>query len=98
MNVNFTPEALSDLKHIHTYIAEFDPSAADRVISRIRQVTQIFENFPLLGREGLVKDTREFAVTGLPYTIIYKITSPTDIDILTVIHQRRQYPPEEQDE
>lgn len=93
MNVNFTAEALSDLKQIHSYIAEFDTAAADRVISRIRQVTQIFENFPLLGREGIVENTREFAVTGLPYTIIYTIASATDIDILTIIHQRRKYPP-----
>lgn len=93
MNVNFTPEALSDLEQIHGYIAEFNAPAADRIISRLRQVIQIFESFPLLGREGEVEGTREFAVAGLPYTIVYQIASKTEIDILTVIHQRQKYPP-----
>ncbi|CDZ63086.1 Hypothetical protein NGAL_HAMBI2605_22950 [Neorhizobium galegae bv. orientalis] len=95
MNVNFTPQAIADLSEIHTRIAQFDRNAADRVLSRIRQVIEIFENFPLLGREGSVNDTREFAISGLPYTIVYRILSPSDLDILTIIHQRKRYPPQE---
>ncbi|MFB9951027.1 type II toxin-antitoxin system RelE/ParE family toxin [Rhizobium puerariae] len=93
MNVSFTPQAIADLLEIHTHIAQFDQNAADRVLSRIRQVIEIFENFPLLGREGSVEDTREFAISGLPYTIVYRIASPSDLDILTIIHQRKLYPP-----
>lgn len=55
MNVNFAPEALADLQKIYDCIAEFDEAAAGRVISRIRQAAQVFENFPLLGREGSVE-------------------------------------------
>jgi toxin ParE1/3/4 len=94
VNVKFTPEALSDLRHIQHYISQYNPRAADDVISRIRQTVMIFERFPLLGREGRVEDTREFAIPGLPYTIVYRIVSPTDLDILTIIHQRLQFPPE----
>ncbi|KAB1127237.1 type II toxin-antitoxin system RelE/ParE family toxin [Neorhizobium galegae] len=86
---------MADLSEIHTRIAQFDRNAADRVLSRIRQVIEIFENFPLLGREGSVNDTREFAISGLPYTIVYRILSPSDLDILTIIHQRKRYPPQE---
>ncbi|CAN7269497.1 type II toxin-antitoxin system RelE/ParE family toxin [Neorhizobium tomejilense] len=74
MNVNFTPQAIADLGEIHLRISQFDRNAADRVLSRIRQVIEIFESFPLLGREGGVEDTREFAISGLPYTIVYRDT------------------------
>lgn len=93
MNVNFTPQAIADLSEIHTHIAQFDRNAPDRVLSRIRQVIEIFESFPLLRREGSVEDTREFAISGLPYTIVYRILSPSDLDILTIVHQRKLYPP-----
>ncbi len=92
MNVNFTPQALSDLQTIKSYIVEFNPSAAERVISRIRQTITMFETFPLLGREGRIDGTREFAIPGLPYMIVYRIASETDLDVLTVFHQRRRYP------
>lgn len=95
MNVEFTPEAISDLRGIHEHIAEFDIRTADRVISRIRQVITTFEGFPQLGRPGSIAGTREFAISGLPYTVVYSIRSASQIDILTVIHQSRKYPPDE---
>lgn len=95
MNVNFTPQAISDLSEIHDHITEFDSNAADRILSRIRQVIEIFESFPLLGREGSIHGTREFAISGLPYTIVYRITSAVDLDILTIVHQRKLYPPQQ---
>lgn len=93
MNVRFTPQALADLIDIHRYIAETDEPAADRILSRIRQVTVMLESFPELGREGSIDGTREFAIPGLPYTIVYRLASEADLDILTVIHQRKLYPP-----
>jgi len=92
LNVNFAPEALSDLQNIYDYIAGFDATVAERVISRIRQAAQMFESFPLLGREGVVKDTREFSIPGLSYIIVYRIASETEVDVLTIIHDRQQYP------
>jgi toxin ParE1/3/4 len=92
LNVNFTPQAQSDLHSIRDWIADDDPRAADRVISRIRQTVLMFEQFPLLGHPGEVADTREFKVTGLPYLIVYRLASATEIDILTVLHSSRKYP------
>ena len=92
MNVNFTPEALSDLQNIRCYIAKHNEPAADRVISRIRQVVDIFGTFPLLGRPGIVEDTREFPIPGLPYIIVYQIASEADLNVLAVIHEREKYP------
>ncbi|MGE6739287.1 type II toxin-antitoxin system RelE/ParE family toxin [Allorhizobium pseudoryzae] len=93
LNVRFTPQALGDLCDIHSYISDTDKGAADRILSRIRQVTTMLESFPMLGRDGSVADTREFAIPGLPYTIVYRLSTPTDLDILSVVHQRKLYPP-----
>lgn len=92
MNLNFTPQALDDLRSIRAWIAADDDLAAERVIARIRQTVMMFEQFPLLGHPGDLADTREFKVTGLPYLIVYRIESPTDLDILTIIHAARKYP------
>lgn len=93
MNVKFSPQAIADLIAIHTYIADQDPFAAGRILSRLRQVTETLGQFPLLGRPGAVDGTREFAVSGLPYTVIYQVVSTAELDILTILHQRKLYPP-----
>ena len=93
MNVNFTPQARADLLAIRDWIAADDDRAADRVVSRILQTAMMFGQFPMLGRAGQVDGTREFSVAGLPYLIVYAIASETDIDVLTVLHTRRRYPP-----
>lgn len=94
MNVNFTPQARDDLAAIRGWIAQDDEQAADRVIARIVQTAMMFGQFPLLGRAGMIEDTREFSVVGLPYLIVYRIASDTEVDVLTIIHTRRMYPPE----
>ncbi len=83
---------MDDLRSIRAWIAADDDLAAERVIARIRQTVMMFEQFPLLGHPGDVPATREFKVTGLPYLIVYRIASPTDLDILTIIHAARKYP------
>lgn len=92
MNVNFTLQARDDLRAIRDWIAADDPSAADRVVSRIAQTAMMFAQFPLLGRAGRVQGTREFSVVGLPYLLVYSIASESDVDVLTVVHARRRYP------
>jgi len=93
LNVNFTPQARDDLIAIREWIGEHDERAAERTITRIVQTAMMFGPFPLLGRAGLVKGTREFSVVGLPYVIVYAIASESEIDVLTVVHTRRRYPP-----
>jgi toxin ParE1/3/4 len=94
LNVKFTPQARADLIGIRAWIAQDDDRAADRVLSRIRQTAMLLGQFPMMGRPGQVEDTREFTVTGLPYVLVYQLVTPTDLDILTVLHTRRKYPPE----
>jgi toxin ParE1/3/4 len=93
LRVNFTPQARDDLIAIKAWIAEHDERAADRVLSRIQQTASMFGQFPMLGRTGIVEGTREFSVTGLPYLIVYSVASETDVDIVTIVHTCRLYPP-----
>lgn len=92
MKTRFSRRAEADLDEIRDYIARDDERAADRVVSRIRQTVEMFNEFPMLGHEGDVEGTREFKVTGLPYLVVYEIISSTEITVLTVIHNRRNYP------
>ena len=65
---------------------------ADRILSRLRQATETLRHHPLLGRTGTVSGTRELPVHGLLYTIIYRIVSTAQLDIVTILHQRMLYP------
>lgn len=93
MKVEFTPQARDDLAAIRDWLSQIDERVADRTLSRIRQTAMLLGQFPMIGRTGKIAGTREFSVTGLPYIIVYEITTPTDLDVLTVVHTRRQYPP-----
>jgi toxin ParE1/3/4 len=95
LNVKFSPQATADLIAIHAYIADQDPSAAGRILSRLRQITETLGQFPLLGRPGAIDGTREFAVHGLPYTVIYQVVSTAELDIVTILDPRKLYPPSE---
>ena len=52
----------------------------------------LFGLFPGMGHTGEVAGTLEFKVTGLPYLIVYRISSATELDILTILHASRNYP------
>lgn len=93
MKVSFTPQARDDLAAIRDWIALDDARAADGVIARIVQTALMFGQFPLLGRAGAVEGTREFSVVGLPYLVVYQVAPSGDVDVLTVLHSRRKYPP-----
>lgn len=92
MKVKFTPAARRDLLDIRDWIASDNERAADRTLSCIRQTAMLLGQFPDMGRKGQVENTREFSVTGLPYIIVYALASEGDLDILTVVHERRRYP------
>ena len=93
MTVSFTPQARDDLAAIREWIAIDDERAADGVVARIVQTAMMFGQFPMLGHAGTVEGTREFSVVGLPYLIVYQVAQSGEVDVLTVLHSRRRYPP-----
>lgn len=92
LNISFSRRARKDLASIRDYISDFDEQRAEAVILRILQSIRMFDRFPLLGRPGRVEETREFVIPGLPYIVIYEIASETEIVILSIVHERMNYP------
>jgi plasmid stabilization system protein ParE len=91
LRIEFAPEARADLVAIEAWISADDPAAAKRVISRIRQAVLMLGAFPALGHPGDVAGTRELAVVGLPYRVIYRAGEDV-VDVLAIIHGRRAWP------
>jgi plasmid stabilization system protein ParE len=91
MIVVWSKRAVSDLWHICRYIQLHNLAAAARTAGRIESAAAPLPRFPNLGRQGDVPGTREMAVLGLPYVIVYRITV-TPVEILRVFHTSRDWP------
>ena len=91
MTIRITRPAEQDLTDIRNYIAEHNAPAADQVIARILQSIRYLSYAPRLGRPGIVPGTRELSIPGLNYKVVYRIDDDV-IEILTVVHTRRQWP------
>ena len=92
MNLRWTTPARRDLVAILDYIDDHDPAAASSVLERVESAAIRLRSFPLLGREGVVADTRELAIPTLPYLLVYRVRRDA-IEILRVLHGARQWPP-----
>jgi len=93
--VRWTDHALAQLRHIHDYIAQDSPFYAKRVAQALVAKTLGLDELPQQGRK--VPELNDEAVRELPlysYRILYEIR-PTQIDVLAVIHKRRDLQPEE---
>jgi toxin ParE1/3/4 len=93
MNLVWTRSALGDLEETRGYVAEDDPAAAARLAGRILAVADRLVNAPALGRHGRVAGTREMAVPGTPYLLVYRLFAD-QIQVLRVLHGRRASPEE----
>jgi plasmid stabilization system protein ParE len=65
MRLVFSPLALRHLDEIQAWIAYDNPSAAARVVTRIRQSVEILGDFPRLGHVWEDGPTRVLMVSGL---------------------------------
>ena len=88
--VAWRKEASQELDEIIDYIAQFDERAADRLEAAALECTERLSEFPYLYRTGRVAGTRE-ALVHPNYIIVYRVGA-TQIDILSVVHSRRNYP------
>lgn len=90
--VQWSDDALADMKEQVIHIARDDPVAARRVAKRIRETGDALSDFAT-GHPGRVAGTYEKSVSRLPYIIAYAL-SDNDSPILTilrVIHTSRDW-------
>ena len=92
MHLEWSRNALSDMRSVTLYISAENPSAARIVTRRIRNGAQSLVDFPKLGKTGRITETRELIIPKTPYTLVYRYTDTT-ITVLAVIHTSRAWPP-----
>ena len=92
VKIIWTQRSLTDLKSIAEYISKDSLRYASLTIERIINVTLLLETNPRLGRMvpevGRDDKTREIILGN--YRIIYKITSPLTVHLLTVHHSSKR--------
>ncbi|WP_339762521.1 type II toxin-antitoxin system RelE/ParE family toxin [uncultured Hoeflea sp.] len=89
--IRWTRRALGRLDQIGTHIAQDNPEAAARVVSRIVTAVDALARRPAMGRPGRLKTTRELVLADVPYIIAYRVMD-RHVDILTVMHSAQKWP------
>ena len=90
MTLGYLRVALADIEAIARGFACNNPTTATRVVARIRRANEALQEFPSMGRSGRSEGTREWAVSKLPYLVVYRIVGDgSQIEILRVYHGRR---------
>ncbi|MFN4090551.1 MAG: type II toxin-antitoxin system RelE/ParE family toxin [Alphaproteobacteria bacterium] len=90
--VRWSASARAGLLEISRYLADRNPYAGERIVARLLVRAVDLATNPSQGRPGRVAGTRELVVTGTPYLLVYRVTA-TYVEILRVLHGRRQWPP-----
>jgi toxin ParE1/3/4 len=84
------PEARQDLRAIRGYIAKDDRKAADRFVTRLRDMARMLAGAPAIGRERpeLGNDLRSFVVDR--YVLFYRpLSGAVGIELVRVLHGAR---------
>jgi plasmid stabilization system protein ParE len=93
--VKWTDHALAQLRHIHDYIAHDSPLYAKRVSEAMVRKTVGLDELPYQGRKVPELNEEYIRELGLySYRIIYEIKTD-HVEILAVIHKRRDFAPED---
>jgi toxin ParE1/3/4 len=93
--VKWTDHAKAQLRHIHDYIAQDSAYYAKRVTQELINKSLTLNGFPRTGK--IVAELNNDAVREVSlysYRILYEI-KPDHIEVLAVIHKRRDLQPEE---
>lgn len=93
MKVRWTAQAEQDRLDIMTYIAGDNVRAAIAMDELFGETASRLEEFPMLGKPGLVAGTREL-IAHESYRLIYEVDTAADtVWVLSLVHTARQWPP-----
>ncbi|HKO07961.1 MAG TPA: type II toxin-antitoxin system RelE/ParE family toxin [Alphaproteobacteria bacterium] len=91
MEIIWREAALNGLENARRYIAEHNPSAADRIFEAILSSVKRLADMPKIGRPGRVSGTRELVIVGTPYVVAYAVVAKR-INIIAVQHGAQEWP------
>lgn len=88
MALRRSPAALADVDAIWEYIHEYDPAAADRLVTQFTDAADCIEGAPFVGavREHVARTARGMLVGS--YMMLYRIDGD-DVEIVRVVHAAR---------
>ena len=89
-DIVWTNRARRNLNDIGEYIAQDDPAAAERTITRIIERTSGLAFYPRIGRKGRVEGTYELVIADTPYIVIYRLKER--VEILRIRHGAQKWP------
>ena len=88
--IEWSDEAQFDLVEIQSYIEQFSPQDALALRKVIEAGVECLPQIPFAFRHGRVAGTREY-VAHPNYIVVYRVTASA-IEVLRVLHARREYP------
>ena len=92
MNIQWSDEAIDDLRSLQAFIAKDNPVAARNIaLTIVEAIETNLPGNPQIGRPGRVNGTRELVISQTPYVVPYRIKVDT-IQILRVYHGARRWP------
>jgi len=85
MRIRWTVPAADDLESIKDYLQQHYPHFAEPTVRTIYQRICSLKISPNRGRPGHRAETRELALTPLPYVVVYSVKAEA-IEILHIHH------------
>jgi toxin ParE1/3/4 len=92
VRVDWLPEAARTFSQAVASIADDDPQAAIAIGDAIIEAIDRLARFPRMARLGRLPGTRELAVTGTPYVVVYRLGVEAVV-VLRVLHGAQRWPP-----
>lgn len=87
----WTAKARQDLQAQLEYIANDNADAARDIAIKIKVSCSGLDQFPKIGRNGMVKGTRELIIPNTPYICVYRLVKQR-VEILRLLHSRMMWP------
>lgn len=91
--IEWSEAALGDLRSIHDYVRARSSQGAVTIASRIEDAERRIALFPRSSRRDAESGTYEYVLRGLPYILIYDLTTRADgqecATIIAVFHTSR---------
>jgi addiction module RelE/StbE family toxin len=89
--LEYAPRYFRRLEDIRERIAVGNPTAASRMVERIRASVKRLATSPALGRPGRVAGTRELVIPHTPYIVPYRVKGDV-VQIITILHGAQRWP------